>query len=122
MVGCGRFLWARELRRNSKVFAGFLVIMLLLGLYVGFYTQSVSTTSIRVLRVESVSSADSHKYLIYSDGETFECTDSLIYGKSNSSDIYGQIQPNHRYRVKVVGWRLEFMSRYRNILEAAPED
>lgn len=121
MVGRRRFLWARELKRNPKIVAGFLIFLLLLGWYLVAYTSSETTVSIRVLKTESITHGE-HKYMIYSDGETFECTDSPIYGKFNSSDIYGQIQPNHRYRVKVVGWRLEFMSRYRNILEAAPED
>ncbi len=59
----------------------------------------------------------SSKYLIYTDGETFENTDNLFYGTFNSSDFYGRIQRNHRYRLTVCGWRVPWLSMYRNIVE-----
>jgi hypothetical protein len=65
---------------------------------------------------------DSDKYLIYSqlnNGETrvFEDTDTLLEGKFNSSDIYGELKINKEYEVQVYGWRIPFLSSYENIIK-----
>jgi len=59
----------------------------------------------------------SSKYLIYTTGETFENTDCLARFKFNSSDIYGSINAGQTYKVVVYGWRVPFMSSYRNIVK-----
>ena len=56
------------------------------------------------------------KYLIFTDVETFECTDALMYWKFNSSDMYGKIERGKKYRFTVYGWRIPFFSSYRNII------
>lgn len=62
---------------------------------------------------ESVSS----KYLIYTETEVFECTDNLLVGKFNSSDIYGQLRKDSTYLVTVYGYRVPYLSWYRNIIK-----
>lgn len=62
------------------------------------------------------------KYLIYTkvNGEAFEVyenTDNLLRGKFNSSDVYNQIEIGKTYRFRVVGFRIPFLSMYKNILE-----
>ncbi|MCO6011530.1 hypothetical protein NE236_41925 [Actinoallomurus purpureus] len=42
--------------------------------------------------------------------------DSLVRGKTNSADIYSQIQPGKTYRLRVVGFRLGLTSDFPNIL------
>lgn len=56
------------------------------------------------------------RYLIWSDDETFENVDSLIKGKFNSSDLYGQLTVGKKYSCKVYGWRNGFLSMYRNLI------
>lgn len=56
------------------------------------------------------------KYLIYTDKGTFENTDSLIKGKFNSSDMYGDINPGVKYDARVRGIRSGFFSMYPNII------
>ena len=51
---------------------------------------------------------------------SFKNTDSRLYFKYNSSDINAVLQPNHRYRIKTVGWRFPLRSWYENILKADP--
>jgi hypothetical protein len=51
---------------------------------------------------------------------SFKNTDSKLYFKYNSSDINAMLRPNHRYRIKTVGWRLPFKSWYENILKVEP--
>lgn len=58
------------------------------------------------------------KYLIFTEKETFENTDSFWALKFNSSDIYGRLQAGQTCQFTVVGFRVAFMSSYRNIIEA----
>ena len=58
------------------------------------------------------------KYLVFTEGETFENTDTLWSMKWNSSDMYGEMKPGMWCEATVTGWRVPFMSWYRNILSA----
>jgi hypothetical protein len=58
------------------------------------------------------------KYLVFTDRETFENTDTLFYWKWNSSDLYGKLETGRTYRAKVYGWRVPIFSWYRNIVRA----
>jgi prepilin-type N-terminal cleavage/methylation domain-containing protein len=66
-------------------------------------------------RVVSTGGQDS-KYLIFADEGTYENTDSLLNGKFNSSDVYGQLKEGHTYKCLVYGWRSHYFSHYPNIL------
>jgi hypothetical protein len=61
------------------------------------------------------------KYLIFTNQEVFENTDTILFLKYNSSDIYGAIQPDQTCEFRVVGWRVPFLSMYRNIVSARCE-
>ncbi len=53
--------------------------------------------------------------------EVFEDTDSYIYWKFNSADVYQQLRAaqasNKPVRVKVYGWRTHIFSGYRDIIK-----
>jgi len=56
------------------------------------------------------------KFLIYTENEVFENTDSWSYFKFNSTDVQNDLKVDSTYTVKVAGWRIPFMSSYRNIV------
>lgn len=59
----------------------------------------------------------SSKYLVWTkENEVFENTDSFLFGKFNSSDLYGQIEVGKTYKILVAGFRIPFWSMYRNII------
>lgn len=60
-----------------------------------------------------------HKYLIFTETETFENTDTVFGLKFNSADIYGRINTGTACQFRVYGWRIPFLSTYRNILTAS---
>ena len=65
---------------------------------------------------------NSSKYLVFTkteDGETrvFSVEDSLLRFRWNSSDVYGEIEVGKTYRFTVVGFRIEILSMYENILD-----
>ena len=51
-------------------------------------------------------------YLIYTKDATYEITDSWLYGRFDSSDLYGRIEVGKTYKVKVGGTRVPFLSVY----------
>jgi hypothetical protein len=55
-------------------------------------------------------------YLIYTDQGTFELGDSFIYGRFSSSDIYGRLREDRRYRFDVAGFRVPVMSMYPKVV------
>ena len=57
------------------------------------------------------------KYLIFADGETFQNTDTHYYFKYDSSDVYGKVEDKTLMKFKVYGFRIPFISNYRNIVK-----
>lgn len=94
------------------VAAGILAIWLLWSLTYG----SVDYVTAKVNRVERVTSNDSSVYLVFTDEETFSNEDSLLFLKFNSSDLHGKFGEGKAYDMKVQGWRVPFLSMYRNVV------
>lgn len=69
--------------------------------------------------VESSGDKTSSRYLIFTKQETFENTDSMFALKFNSSDLYGRLKEGMTCTFQVTGWRVPFLSSYRNILSAS---
>jgi hypothetical protein len=96
----------------------FLIIIILVG---GCNLLIINTTkSIVVATVEDkerVTTKEDSKYLIYTDKETFKIVDELLVGNFSSSDLYGHIKRDKKYKFTVTGWRIPFFSSYRNIIK-----
>jgi hypothetical protein len=102
-----------------------LIAILVIGgivLGVGSYFNEHSYT-ITVTDKDRVYDKDSSKYLVFGEntetGETkvFENTDSLIKGKFNSSDFYGNLKVGETYKITVYGYRFPLFSWYENIIK-----
>ncbi len=121
------FAWQKKQRQEKWVVGIFwvtgacVIAILIFGFYKAYF-ETETMVDVTVQKTERVSygSGDNiqHMYLVYTDHGTFKCTDSLVYGKFNSSDVYGSLQQGHRYRMRVVGWRSGFFTMYPNIIEA----
>lgn len=82
--------------------------------------SAVETVTVTVSEKESVAVGGGHEYRIYTDKEVLVNSDEWLKGKWNSADVYNQIHENQTYRMKVYGWRIPFLSMFRNILEVTP--
>lgn len=104
----------RELKLYLILFA--IIILFWGGCNIAYYSTSEIVT-IEISEKERVVGSDgnSAKYLIFTENETFQNTDLWLIGKFNSSDIEGKLKAGKKYRVKVYGWRIPFLSMYRNI-------
>lgn len=72
--------------------------------------------TVKIKKMERIHGEKSGKYLIFTENEVFQNTDSILYGKFNSSDLYGSLEAGKTYKLKVYGWRIRFLSMYRNII------
>lgn len=61
----------------------------------------------------------SSKYMVFTDKEVFQNTDSIIRGKMNSSDVQSRLHVGCTYDVTAYGFRNNWFSIYRNISKAA---
>lgn len=82
--------------------------------------SAVETVTVTVSEKESVAVNGGHEYRIYTDKEVLVNSDEWLKGKWNSADVYNQIHEKQTYRMKVYGWRIPFLSMFRNILEVTP--
>ena len=109
------------------VAVGIVIAAIIIGLFIlggnligSYYNEETVTLTVKDKERVVDRGGDEARYLIWSeDGETFENVDTLIKGKLNSSDIYGQLERGKTYRCKVHGWRNGFFSMYRNIINCS---
>lgn len=85
---------------------------------VGKYYES-SEVTFTVTEKERIMDRDGSgaRYLVWSEDETFENVDTLMKGKFNSSDLYGQLKVGETYTCEVYGWRNSYFSSYRNLVK-----
>lgn len=57
------------------------------------------------------------RYLVFTDKGVFENTDTIWHLKFDSSDMYNDLVVGKDYNVVAVGWRIPFLSMYKNIIE-----
>ena len=57
------------------------------------------------------------KYLVFTNRETFEVTDSLLEWRFNSSDTYGRLEEGKCFVGEAYGWRVPLLSMYRNLVK-----
>ena len=88
-----------------------LVVVSAIAIGVVAYKSTERTVEAFVESKERVcESSNECKYLVFTDEGTFSLSDSLIYGRWRSSDIYGRLKTERTYSFDVAGWRLPFFS------------
>lgn len=106
--------------KNITGGCGFIVVAGIVLIGIAFPYWTADTVSITVTDkeriVEHSRESVSSKYLVFTETETFENTDCLARFKFNSSDIQGKLKEGSSYVADVYGWRIPFLSSYRNIV------
>jgi len=117
--------------RDRMVFVklGFF-LLIVIGMIVGsiWYWQAYKASAVWVNGVTITDKAikrppgedTDEKYMVFTNQESFEVTDTYIFGLFNASDRYGKLEKGKRYDLRVAGWRSEWRSKYRNILRSRP--
>ena len=101
-----------------------LIVLLVLGILaispiIAYTTDEVITITVEDKErvVTGSGPSVSSKYLVYTSTGVYENTDSLWYWKWNSADVYNDLEIGETYEVKVYGFRVPFLSWFRNIVE-----
>ena len=110
---------------NARIVIGIITVFLIISvIYDGAWYASAETLTITVTKTDRITETSgsgkdltvTSKYLVFTENETFENTDSWLFWKFNSSDFNGKFVAGSTYKVKVAGWRIPFFSSYRNIV------
>lgn len=112
--------------RHSRAIWGTIILVVLLavsvvgcGAALRASRDSVEfTLTERVVKRASGQGGD--KYLLYTDQGVFQNTDSIWAWKFRSSDLQAELRDGGRYRCETQGWRIPFLSEYRNVLDCEP--
>lgn len=105
-IGCGLLI---------VLLFGFLVA---LSAWYAYGTKDTVTDTVKKSeRVCSGGESGSCEYLVFGQKEVYTNHDSWWYWKFNSSDFYRDIENESTYTFTVYGWRVPFLSWYRNIIE-----
>ena len=97
----------------------FLIAIFLFGYPTAYYLSS-ETIEITIKDKERITTGTGEditgKFILYSENEVFENTDSWLFLKFNSADYQNKLEVGKTYKVKVAGWRVPFLSMYRNVV------
>ena len=91
-----------------------LSILLYNPIVIALTTENIVIT---VTKTDIKRNDDSDTYLVYTDNETFQNSDSFWNFKWNSSDLHGKLKNDSTYKVQVHGIRVPYLSIYRNIIK-----
>jgi hypothetical protein len=116
----GTRIWSR-CKSIFKTSAFGLLILTPFITYISCYRWSLKPAQFTVDRREQVvkGSGDSTQsyYLVWSqEGEVFTVNDSWSFLIWDSSDRYGKLHEKAKIKAKVAGWRVPFLSWYRNVI------
>ena len=99
----------------------FIILVLALGLTAAYQYGTVKEVQITVTEKERIVKSNGEDvesyYLVFCEDETFKNDDALFHGKFRSSDLQGKLKVGETYNVKVFGWRVGFLSMYRNVVK-----
>jgi len=94
------------------------LIVIIASIYFEVSSQEIISIKVSDKQIITVGSSEnvSSKYLVFTEKEVFENTDSFWFLKFSSSDFQNHLKIDSTYKVKVVGYRIPLFSSYRNIV------
>lgn len=95
-----------------------IIIWVIVAAHGNWVKDTTAVVDVKVTEKERIfdDGEQSSKYLVFTENEVFENTDSWYHQKYNSSDVYGQLRVGKEYTCEVYGQRNPRWSWYRNIV------
>ena len=113
----------------SGIFFGVGIGIIVIGIV---YSIAASVGPLRTIEVTVTEKTvknynESSKYLIFTETDNgavkvFEITDSILNLRFNSSDLYGEIKEDTKYKIYYKGFRTPIISAYPNIYKVEEID
>lgn len=95
-------------------------ILILLYAFIGGHaiaSRYQRTVTATVKSKERVAAGQSGRFMIWTqEGDVFEVADNRALWLFDSANRYGQMDPGHRYRLRLCGWRWPITSSFENII------
>lgn len=112
------------MKKNLKEIAicAFVVAFVFGGFYLEYGNKQTYTVTVK--KTEQVTKVTgsgenisvSSYYLVFTDKGVFRIEDQLLFGKFNSSDLYGELEVGSTCQLTTTGYRSGFLSMYPNIV------
>lgn len=106
---------------NAKVFVIILVALSVVTIIINstFYIGNKQEKIVVIKKLEIKPYKDDSKYLVFTENNgIFEITDSIIYMRFDSSDMFNKFEIGRKYKITTYGKRVRLFSIYKNILKA----
>ena len=98
-------------------FLGVIIILVILVFGFMFFEPFLTETEETIVVVNKERwKGESGKYFIFAEDEVFLNMNNYYHNKSNADDLYPLFQAGKTYRVKIVGYYLPLIPRFRNII------
>lgn len=104
------------MRLSIIFFIGALAFFIVLGAIACYQYGTTTNVTDQVERVDRIATTHGSYWLVTCKNEVFKNVDSVWFAKFNSSDIIQEISPGTICSFKVNGYRIPFLSVYRNII------
>lgn len=99
------------------MFLGVIIILVILVFGFVFFEPFFSETEESIVVVnKEIWKGERERYFIFSENEVFLNANNYYHNKSNANDLYPLFQAGKTYRVKIVGYYLPLIPRFRNII------
>jgi len=99
------------------MFLGVIIILVVLGFgFMFFEPFFTETEEFIVVQNKEVWKGEGARYFIFAENEVFLNENNYYHNKSNADDLYPLFQIGQTYRIKVVGYYLPMIPRFRNII------
>lgn len=99
------------------MFLGVILVLVILGFGFMFFEPFLTETEETIVVVnKEVWKGEGERYFIFAEDEVFLNVNNYYHNKSNAEDLYPLFQVGQTYRVKIVGYYLPLIPRFRNII------
>ena len=103
---------------NAITIGTILVVIVAIIVYAGAYYASDETVVVTVEEKWTKYHSGDEKYLFSSENDVvYSVEDSLWLFRFDASDRYAAIEPGETYEITTYGWRVPFLTWYKNAIE-----
>ncbi len=96
-----------------------IVVLLIVNISMGYCNHQ----ELKIVVKDKYVKGQSGTYMVVDEeGNTYQITDLLFKGKFNSSDLYSQLEIGKKYDIETTGYRIPFLSWYKNINKISEEE
>lgn len=95
---------------------GLIVILMLLFVLAGTIMGYLNPEEFEIIVSDKYVKGKNGQYFIIDENKNaYTIQDLFFKGKFNSTDLYNQMEIGKKYKIETTGYRIHFLSEYRNI-------